>query len=102
MNPILIRLMRSNMQERQKKTMSSHTARILAAVFLCAGILLGFFDAPQYLDKALERIGWDKVSGFKFQGSDFSFPYRLGLDIQGGTHLVYRADMKNISTPDRS
>lgn len=86
------------MQTRQKKTMSSRTARILAAVFLCAGIILSFFDAPQYLDKLLGKIG---VSSFKFQVPSY-FPYRLGLDIRGGTHLVYRADMENISSPDRA
>jgi protein-export membrane protein SecD len=29
------------------------------------------------------------------------FPFRLGLDLQGGTHLVYEGDMTNISLADR-
>ncbi len=29
-------------------------------------------------------------------------PYRLGLDLQGGTHLVYVADMKDIPDSDRT
>ncbi|MBI2550925.1 protein translocase subunit SecD [Candidatus Uhrbacteria bacterium] len=29
-------------------------------------------------------------------------PFRLGLDLQGGTHLVYEADMKEIPQADRS
>jgi len=28
-------------------------------------------------------------------------PYRLGLDLQGGTHLVYIADVKNIAESDK-
>lgn len=31
----------------------------------------------------------------------WSVPYRLGLDLQGGTHLVYIADVKNIAEKDR-
>ena len=29
------------------------------------------------------------------------FPFRLGLDLQGGTHLVYEGDLKNIDERDR-
>ncbi len=29
------------------------------------------------------------------------FPFRLGLDLQGGTHLVYEGDLKDISAGDR-
>jgi len=29
------------------------------------------------------------------------FPFKLGLDLQGGTHLVYEGDMANIASGDR-
>lgn len=29
-------------------------------------------------------------------------PFRLGLDLQGGVHLVYQADLSNIESEDRS
>lgn len=29
------------------------------------------------------------------------FTYRLGLDLQGGTRLIYQVDMKNVPTKDR-
>lgn len=29
------------------------------------------------------------------------FPFRLGLDLQGGTHLVYEGDLKDIASSDR-
>lgn len=80
----------------QKKTLKPKTARILAAVFLFAGILLGVFDAPALAGRVLEKAGL----GFKIP--DFALPYRLGLDIQGGTHLVYQADLSNIVAADYS
>lgn len=30
------------------------------------------------------------------------FPFRLGLDLQGGTHLVYNADVNNIPSAERA
>src|SRR3989344_2689617 len=31
-----------------------------------------------------------------------TFPFKLGLDLQGGTHLVYEGDLKDIPENDRS
>jgi len=28
-------------------------------------------------------------------------PFRLGLDLQGGTQLTYQADVKNVASADR-
>lgn len=90
---------------KQKKSLRPKTARLLAAVFLLVGILLGIFDAPQYwnflMDKASARSGTPSFFYFKLRRPVF-LPYRLGLDIQGGAHLVYQADLSNISTPDYS
>lgn len=87
----------------QKKSLRPQTARLWAAVFLLLGVLLGTFDAPQYwnflMDKASVRSGVPIFSYLKFRGP-ILFPYRLGLDIQGGAHLVYQADLSNVSTPD--
>lgn len=32
----------------------------------------------------------------------WNVPYRLGLDLQGGTHLVYRADMKDVPESEQA
>ncbi|MFA6993611.1 MAG: protein translocase subunit SecD [Patescibacteria group bacterium] len=32
----------------------------------------------------------------------WNLPFNLGLDLQGGTHLVYQADVKNIPAGDRA
>ncbi len=47
-------------------------------------VLAGLVDWP----------GGAKFIGFK------SFPFRLGLDLQGGSHLVYRANVSNLPADD--
>ena len=76
----------------EKKRLKPSIARILAAAFLVSGILLGVFDAPQYIEKITNH----KLQITKFVG----FPFRLGLDIQGGTHLVYQADLGSVTASD--
>lgn len=82
-----------------KKILSARKARIIALIFLICGILLGYFDAPGLASAALSKMGIpDPVTPI----ISSKFPYRLGLDIQGGTHLLYRADLTNVSTPDHA
>jgi preprotein translocase subunit SecD len=57
-------------------------ARILSLVLLLIGVLAGYFASP---------------SSVAFLPD---MPFRLGLDLQGGTHLVYRADVSNIPSID--
>lgn len=52
-------------------------SRIIAAILLILAAFVGYFS-------------------FKSQ----SFPYKLGLDLSGGSHLVYQADISKIS-PDQ-
>ena len=40
-----------------------------------------------------DKLSWVKI--------DKVFPFRLGLDLQGGTHLVYEGDLKSIAQGDR-
>src|SRR3989344_913697 len=56
--------------------------RVLAVVFLMLGALAGYFDAANILP-----------------APDFiKIPFRLGLDLQGGAHLVYEADTSQIES----
>src|SRR3989344_7664974 len=48
--------------------------RLFALFFLSLGLALGFFS---YADRTL-------------------FPFRFGLDLAGGTHLVYKADVSGV------
>ena len=69
------------------------TARILAVVFLLAGVLLGVLAVPGIFTGVLESAGLGGVAS--------QIPaYRFGLDIQGGAHLVYEADLLDVSTPE--
>lgn len=61
--------------------------RLVALALLLFGVALGFFSY------ASER---GSVSSLK------DFPFRLGLDLRGGSHLVYRADVSNVAAGDVS
>ena len=61
--------------------------RILALVILLVGLAAGFYDAGEF---------------FGFKNSWWQRPFRLGLDLQGGTHLVYRADASSVSSAEVS
>ncbi len=56
--------------------------RLLAIFILLIGALMGYFIVAPYFD-----------SGAYFGNK---FPFRLGLDLKGGVHLIYRADTSNI------
>jgi protein-export membrane protein SecD len=52
------------------------------------GFLAGNLAYPKYLKSLIPQF-WD-------------IPFRLGLDLQGGTHLIYEADLTNIEKQDFS
>ncbi|MCX6759154.1 MAG: protein translocase subunit SecD [Candidatus Nealsonbacteria bacterium] len=63
----------------------------------------GNFSYPYYFNRAIDFINNFKFSvlGFQVQLPYFpDVPFRLGLDLQGGTHLVYEADLSNIKGED--
>jgi protein-export membrane protein SecD len=69
--------------------------RITALLVLLLGIGLGFFV---YKSEVLHRwyISVDKTpTGFLA-----THPFKLGLDLSGGTHLVYKADISQVATTD--
>lgn len=68
-------------------------SRLAAAVFLLAGILIGVLSVPSIPNRALTVLG-------RNERIPKLIPLRFGLDIQGGAHLVYRADVTGISNVD--
>lgn len=80
--------------------MMARTARFIAAGFLLLGLALGVFDAPRYAGRMLASAGIP-VKHSMFDRLDAKLPYRFGLDIQGGTHLVYRADTNAVVLHER-
>lgn len=67
--------------------------KILLALFMLilgVGVALFVFKSEPRLNKNFEQQeGWQSV--FK------NYPFRLGLDLSGGTHLVYKADTSVVS-----
>jgi preprotein translocase subunit SecD len=58
--------------------------RIIAVIFILVGILLGYFDV-------LHIFNPDSI---------FAKPFKLGLDLRGGVHLVYQADTSQIQVAE--
>ncbi len=54
--------------------------RIIAILLILTGIAVGYFDALHFLNPQ----------------SILSLPFKLGLDLQGGVHLVYKADTSGV------
>jgi len=57
--------------------------RFLAIIIFLLAFFAAYFDAVPFLPDS-------------FQGFAPQVPFRLGLDLQGGVHLVYRADVESI------
>lgn len=72
--------------------------RSLAILALLATVATFFYDFPGYWNQGakfvLAKTGWEAPVMEEN-------PFRLGLDLQGGTHLVYEADMSLIPEEDR-
>ncbi len=62
-------------------------------------VLLGSLDFPVLWDKTADflnsKIGLGVPHFYKL-------PFRFGLDLQGGTHLIYQADLSGIEEKERS
>jgi len=56
--------------------------RIFAIILLIAGAGIGYFNYSSEL------------------AEDSKFPFRLGLDLSGGSHLVYQADVSNLQVSE--
>lgn len=78
-----------------KKTKSPWSRRVTAIVMLLLTVLFAGYAFPSYWNNAANVM---RLPGM-FQMEDE--PYRLGLDLKGGTHLVYEADMSQISQDGR-
>lgn len=64
--------------------------RIVIPIIVILALLAGFFVYPSLLEKG-------GISPPDF----FLKPFKLGLDLKGGTHLVYQADVSQIPPSER-
>ena len=74
--------------------------QIFILVILLA-VIGGLVDAGAYYNRATDWIA-AKTSNTLVLPKTKEIPFRLGLDLQGGTHLVYQADVKAVESKDRN
>jgi protein-export membrane protein SecD len=72
-------------------------AFILVLLLLIAGLLV---DIGQYYNKGVDWLS-TKTNKTVVLPKTKEIPFRLGLDLQGGTHLVYKADVSAISEAEQ-
>jgi protein-export membrane protein SecD len=70
----------------------------LIILILAITMLAGFLDYPKYYDQGVNWL--KKTTGISLP-QFYKLPFRLGLDLQGGTHLVYEADTSAIPEKDK-
>lgn len=62
--------------------------RIIALVILIAAGAVGYFNYNS------------EISASRLPAGEAGFPFKLGLDLAGGTHLVYKADTSELPQAD--
>ncbi len=82
------------------KQKMSQTAWTVVAIFLLAAFA-GFVCYPKAWNSSVDWLNAQKNKSAVLKlmpnvPQFFNLPFRLGLDLQGGTHLVYEADLANI------
>ncbi len=69
-------------------------------IILFLSISAGIFDAGPYYNKGVDWLS--SKTNYVIKLPHFNpRPFRLGLDLLGGTHLVYRADMSKVASADQ-
>jgi preprotein translocase subunit SecD len=72
-------------------------SNLILILILSAAILIGIFDYPKYFNHGVDYFN----SKFSFNLPRFpDKPFKLGLDLQGGIHLVYEADLSGVEQGD--
>ncbi len=85
--------------KRQKKTNLRSKVRWGIAGIVALLIISVVFDAPVFANRVINKINNTVSLGIP---TITEKPFSLGLDLQGGAHLVYQADVQNIVDTERS
>jgi protein-export membrane protein SecD len=83
---------------KDKSFRSGRSKKVHRAIFviLLIGFLAVFLDCPVIWDKGVDWL--NNLAGTEVMPHFWKRPFKLGLDLQGGTHLVYQADLSNIDS----
>jgi len=67
--------------------------RITAFIILLLGVGIGFFVYQS-------EINYRNLTSEESATGVAKFPFKLGLDLSGGTHLIYKADLSEVGETD--
>jgi len=84
----------------KNKTLSARNKiRIFLLIIIVIAVLGGFLDYPKLYDKGIDLL--NNKLGLKVPHY-WNLSFKLGLDLQGGTQLVYQADVSQVAGKDQS
>ena len=90
-------------KEKTEKSRQGSKARQIALLIFVLAILAGSLDYPVLWDKAADFLNFqaEKLNiGIRIPHF-YKLPFRLGLDLQGGTHLIYETNLSEIEEKER-
>ena len=90
-------------REKPGKSQQASKVRWLVLGIFVLAILAGSLDYPVLWDKAADYLNYQSEQlklGIKIPHF-YKLPFRLGLDLQGGTHLIYEANLSEIEEKER-
>lgn len=77
---------------------SRRAVRSIVILLFMAGSAAAFFDFPKVYNASQD---WLRArTGYALPNTPDRLPFLFGLDIQGGTHLVYEADVTRLGSAD--
>ncbi len=88
------------MQKFSKLSVRAKAWWILGAIIVFA-IAMGLITGGNYYNNFAKNLA-KKTNNIVILPVVKELPFSLGLDLQGGSHLVYQADVKNIPEKDRA
>ena len=91
-------LLYSEKKPKQKSKQKANIRLRVLAIFIFV-ILAGSLNYPVIWDKTVDYL--NSTLSLKLPHF-YKMPFKLGLDLQGGTHLIYKADLTNIESGERT
>jgi len=73
----------------------------ILAVIIVFALMVALAVGGNYYNSFSKKLA-EKTNQIVILPTVSELPFSLGLDLQGGTHLVYQADVKNIPDQDRA
>ncbi len=92
-------IMLEQQKNRTERTRQTSKIKFLVLIIFIFAIFFGSLDYPKIWDKTADFLNSKISLGLPHF---FKLPFSLGLDLQGGTHLIYQADMSKIEEKDKS